>query len=120
MPTPAPDLFKNYPESLAVYDQVAKAVGNLRGVEIRTQKSQVGFYRDHPFAAVWRPGQHLSGERPPLVLSLFLRRRLRSKRWKEISEPRPGRFTHHLELNAPAEVDRQVRGWLKAAWDEAG
>jgi hypothetical protein len=53
------------------------------------------------------------------VLTLSFRRRDRSRRWKEIVEPAPGRFTHHLELFSPAEVDAEVRGWLRKAWTGA-
>lgn len=86
----------------------------------RVSKSQIGFYRTHPFAAVWRPGQYLGGDRPPLVLSVFLRRRDASPRWKEVVEPAPGRFTHHLELHLPREVDDEVAAWLEEAWASAG
>jgi hypothetical protein len=42
-----------------------------------------------------------------------------SPRWKEIVEPAPGRFTHHLELYDVADVDDEVRGWLRQAWEAA-
>jgi hypothetical protein len=54
-----------------------------------------------------------------LVLSVFLRRRHGSPRWKEVVEPKPGRFTHHVELGAAKEVDNEVRGWLSEAWRDA-
>jgi hypothetical protein len=53
------------------------------------------------------------------VLTLALRRRDSSPRWKEIVEPRPGRFTHHLELRSAADIDDKVLGWLQEAWDAA-
>lgn len=79
-------------------------------------KSQIGFSRKHPFAAVWRPGQYLGGVHSPLVSSVFLRRKDASPRWKEVVEPKLGRFTHHLEINDANEVDVQVRGWLRETW----
>ena len=42
-----------------------------------------------------------------------------SPRWKEIVEPAPGRFTHHLELYFADDVDDQVRCWLHEAWESA-
>jgi hypothetical protein len=65
------------------------------------------------------PGQYLQRASPPLVLSVFLRRRDASPRWKEVVEPARGRFTHHLELNALADLDDEVRTWLREAWDVA-
>jgi hypothetical protein len=35
-------------------------------------------------------------------------------------EPAKGRFTHHLELREPDEVDEEVAGWLREAWEAAG
>jgi hypothetical protein len=113
------EFFRGRPEARAIFDVLFEAAAVLDGVGIRPGKSQVGFYRGHPFAAAWIPGRYLAGRRPPLVLSLFLRRRHPSPRWKEVVEPQVGRFTHHLELGAPEEVDDEVRGWLAEAWRDA-
>jgi hypothetical protein len=40
-------------------------------------------------------------------------------RWKQIVEPAPGRFTHHLELHTASEIDDEVRRWLQEAWEAA-
>jgi hypothetical protein len=55
-----------------------------------------------------------------LVLTVFLRSRDPSSRWKQIIEPYPGPFTHHLELYKREQVDDQVREWLSEAWEAAG
>ena len=107
------------PEALAIYRAVQAAVARIGQAETRVSKSQVGFYRRHPFAAVWSPGKYLAGDRPPLVLSLFLKRRDASARWKEVVQPAKGRFTHHVELRSSRDVDDFVRARLKEAWDGA-
>jgi hypothetical protein len=104
----------------SIFSAIDAAVSAVGGAERRVSKSQIGFHRKHPFASVWRPDQYLSGVHPPLVLSVFLRRRDRSPRWKEVVEPKPGRFTHHLEIDDVTEVDHQVREWLREAWTSAG
>jgi hypothetical protein len=38
---------------------------------------------------------------------------------REVVEPYPGRFTHHLELYETADVDAEVVQWLRQAWEEA-
>lgn len=115
-----PALLEGHPESAAIYAVVVDAIRALGDVELRVGRSQIGFRRRRSFAWLWRPGQHLKGERPPLVLSLGLRRRDGSARWAEVVEPYPGRFTHHLELRSPAQVDDEVRAWLREAWAAAG
>jgi hypothetical protein len=54
------------------------------------------------------------------VLTLAFRTRDSSPRWKQVVEPYPGRFTHHLELYSVQEIDEQVRDWLRIAWETAG
>lgn len=54
-----------------------------------------------------------------LVLTFSFRSRNESQRWKEIVEPAPGRYTHHLELYSTADIDEDVRGWLQDAWTAA-
>lgn len=114
------EFFESNASGHTIYRAVKRAIAGLEGVESRISKSQIGFYRQHPFASVWQPDRYLKGEQPPLVLTVFLRRRDPSKRWKEVVEPKPGRFTHHLELGAADEVDAEVHGWLREAWGEAG
>jgi hypothetical protein len=111
--------FAGHDDSRRIFDALHRAVEALGETEVRVSKSQVAFRRKQPFAWAWRPEQYLGPGRPPLVLTVGLRRRDGSTRWKEVVEPARGRFTHHLELHAPSEVDEQVRGWLREAWERA-
>jgi hypothetical protein len=86
---------------------------------VQVTKSQVAFRRRKAFAWAWRPEQYLRRRAAPLVLSVALRRRDASARWKQIVEPARGRFMHHLELYTLADVDEAVRGWVSEAWEQA-
>lgn len=114
------EFFEGHEEARQLFETVREAVEAVGAAKMRASKSQIAFRRRRAFAWVWRPGQYLRGEVAPLVLTVALRRRDPSPRWKEIVEPSPGRFTHHLELYAADEVDDEVREWLRAAWMEAG
>jgi hypothetical protein len=72
---------------------------------------------DEFFALVWIPERHLRRKAVPLVLTFSFRERRPWPRWKEIYEVAPRRFTHHLELWSPADVDEEVRAWLTEAWE---
>jgi hypothetical protein len=112
--------FGEHEESRQIFDALAEAVMAIGPSSVRVTRSQVAFWRNHPFAWAWMPEQYLKREAAPLVLTVGLRRRDPSSRWKEVVEPRPGRFTHHLELSSVKEIDREVAGWLREAWEVSG
>ena len=113
------EFFGGQPGSRRIFDALHSAVDALGPAQIRVTKSQVAFRRRRAFAWAWMPGVYLRGRHAPLVLTLSLRRRDPSPRWKEIVEPAPGRFTHHLELRSTADIDDEVRSWLQEAWAAA-
>jgi hypothetical protein len=96
--------------------QPPTAIGPSR---VRVTKSQIAFWRSHPFAWVWMPQQYLRRAAAPLVLTVGLARKDPSARWREVVEPKQGRFTHHLLLNSAQEVDSEVTAWLREAWEAA-
>jgi hypothetical protein len=112
--------FGEHEESRQIFDALAEAVMAIGPSSVRVTRSQAAFWRNHPFAWAWMPEQYLKREAAPLVLTVGLRRRDPSSRWKEVVEPRPGRFTHHLELSSVNEIDREVAGWLREAWEVSG
>jgi hypothetical protein len=114
------DLIASSPDLTAIFNRIKSAAYDLDSVVTRTTKSQIAFRRRRGFAWVWVPVQYLHGHKiAPIVLSVALSRRDRSSRWKEVVEPRPGRFMHHLELITPSDVDSTVKSWLKEAWSAA-
>lgn len=112
--------FRGDDAAFAIHQAVQGAVERLGAAEVRVSKGQIGFYRRRPFAATWRPDQYLGPGQAPLVLSVYLRRRDDGPRWKEIVEPAPGRFTHHVELWSAQDVDAFIESRLAEAWAEAG
>jgi len=114
------EYFVGRDESRRIFDALHSAVDEVGSVELRVTKSQVAFRRRTGFAWAWIPQMYLAGRVAPLVLSVSLRRRDDSPRWKEVVEPYPGRFMHHLELRDPGEIDAEVRGWLAEAGESAG
>lgn len=111
--------FSTRPHSYALFAALRREIEALGAIDIRVGKSQVAFWRAKAVARVWIPEQYLGRTAAPLVLTLGFRSRDPSPRWKSIVEPAPGRFTHHLELYSAADIDDEVRGWLRRAWDAA-
>jgi hypothetical protein len=113
------DFFAGQDESKLVFEALRSALDTIGKAELRITKSQVAFRRRRAFAWAWMPGKYLGGRHAPLVLTISLRRRDSSPRWKEIVGPAPGRFTHHLELRSTTDIDDEVRAWLQEAWTDA-
>ncbi|ASN54171.1 DUF5655 domain-containing protein [Sinomonas sp. R1AF57] len=113
------DFFAGHPVGLGCYRAVAEAVRGLGEVGVRVTKSQIAFRRRTGFAFVWRPGQYVRSE-VPAVLSIALPYEVASGRFKEVAHPAPHVWMHHIELREAGEVDDEVRGWLREAYDAAG
>lgn len=103
-----------------LFERVVAALERIGPMTLRVSKSQIAFRHRRGFAWVWMPDRYLRGPTAPLVLSIALPWRDRSPRWKQVVEPAPGRWMHHLELRDTAELDGEVQAWLQAAWDAAG
>jgi len=121
------DFFRGRDESRRIFEALRAAVEAVGPVELRVTKSQVAFRkvpvqlrgRGSAFAWAWMPDVYLGPGHAPLVLTVALRRRDSSPRWKQVVEPVPGRFTHHLELYSADPIDDEVRAWLAEAWQAA-
>ena len=113
------DYFAGQDESRRIFETVRRAADAIGPTELVVTKSQIAFRHRKAFAWVWMPAQYLRRKSAPLVLTFSFRSRDASPRWKQIVEPTPGRFTHHLELYSVADVDDQVCNWLRDAWISA-
>jgi transposase InsO family protein len=103
----------------SVYERVRRRLSELGPFETRTSKSQIAFRRRRGFAYLWLPGQYLRGPHADVVLSIALDRHDPSPRFKEVVQPTPGRWMHHLELGSADQVDAEVVEWLEEAASQA-
>jgi len=113
------DFFAGQEGPRLIFETLRSALDAVSQTDLRVTKSQVAFRRRRAFAWAWMPGTYLRGRHAPLVLTISLRRKDPSTRWKEVVESKPGRFTHHLELHSIADIDDKVRSWLQEAWADA-
>lgn len=110
------DFFEHWSNSRVIFNALHPFLLGLDPVEERVSKSEIAYRRKKSFAWVWIPEQYLKRAEAPLVLTVALHRSDPSPRWKQVVEPYPGRFTHHLELYFIDEIDDEVRTWLREAW----
>lgn len=95
-----------------IYDAVIKAVESFGGVEIAPKKTYVSLRRSKQFALVQPStktrldlGINLKGEPPKGRL--------------EASGSFNAMVSHRVKLEKPADFDKEVKTWLKAAYDKA-
>ena len=113
------EVFSGSPRGLELFHAVEAMLAAPTPPAIRATKSQVAFREKRGFAYIWWPGRYIASE-VPAVLSIALPRRIDSGRFKEVVNPSPGMWMHHLELRTVDELDGEVAGWLREARQAAG
>ena len=117
-PVTVDEFFAGSPLGRELFAAVAQAIEDIGPATIRVTKRQVSFRHRRGFAWVWRPGRYVRSD-VPAVLSFALPAPLASARLKQIVNPSPRVWMHHLELRSTGEVDDEVRGWRAQAWAAA-
>ena len=108
--------FDGHPAELALYEALFRRMdGAFPEGTVKVQKSQISFYGRHLFAAASLPVRRRKDwPKMCLMVTVGLPYRLDSPRVVAASEPYPGRWTHHLLLTAPEDVDGLLAAWLAA------
>ena len=87
---------------------------------VKVQKSQISFYAPRLFAAASLPVHRKKDwPRECLVVTIGLARPLNSPRAAVSVEPYPGRWTNHILVTRPEELDSELMEWLREAHDFA-
>lgn len=110
--------FDSKPEELALYEALeARIFSEIENVRLKVSKSQISFYNRHLFACVSFLRVKRKAELPGhyIVLTLGLDRPLESSRAAVVTEPYPGRWTHHFVLSRKEEIDGELMDWVKQA-----
>jgi hypothetical protein len=98
-------------KALGLYKTFVQAVREQGPVSMAPAKTRVGFQVRMIFAAVNRLSERgLAGH---VVLS----RRIENPRFTRIDSISPGNHVHHFHIREVAEIDNEVRRWLKEAYD---
>lgn len=107
--------FDGRPDGLALYEALFGALGAaFPGARVKVQKTQISFYGRGLFAMVSLPRRKREAG---IVVSFGLGRREASPRIAAAVEPYPNRWTHHVAVTRGEELDQELMGWLREAWD---
>ena len=85
------------------------------------QKTQISFSNRHVFACVSFARVKRKAELPTgyMVITLGLPARLDSERVAVKTEPYPGRWTHHIVISKPEDLDEELLSWVREAYNFA-
>lgn len=84
---------------------------------VKVQKTQISYYNRHMYACVSFLRVRRKAQMPAsyFVLTLGMPERLDSPR-AVVTEPYPGRWTTHVVLSQPDELDEELFGWIAEAY----
>ncbi len=114
--------FAGYPQQLDSFNAIAQLIDRIGPAKIEVKKSQISWGTRYKFAWVWLPLRFSTvptrHSRPigSLVLTFALDRLVKHERVVETVNPKPNRWTHHLIVSRPGDVDRSVEEWLTEAY----
>ena len=110
--------FAGRPWALPLYEALFSQMEELfPEAAVKVQKSQISFYGLHLFAAVSLPlRRKKTWPEECLVVTFGLGSRVEDPRIAVAVEPYPRRWTHHVLLSRPEEVDGQLLDWLREAY----
>ena len=110
--------FAGKPVAWGLYEALKKElVWRYPEMEVRVAKTQVSFFDRLMFGCVSFTRVRRKAEMPAhfLTLTLGLPEPVDSPRIAVKCEPYPGRWTHHIVLASPDEIDSELLAWIDRA-----
>ena len=106
--------FSRCPEMLPVYRALEDCINERCGnVDVRVQKTQITFTDRFGFAWASLPmRRRRDWPERCLVVSFGLAYRKESPRIAIAVEPYPHRWTHHVIVTCPEDIDDELMGWI--------
>ncbi len=111
--------FDRHQDALELYQAFEDMIyGAFPNVSKRVQKTQITFSNRHVFACVSFARVKRKAELPEgyMVVTLGLPAPLDSDRVAVRTEPYPDRWTHHIVISKPEELDQELFSWISDAY----
>ena len=105
-------------DALPIYERLENAIlTRIPDVKIKAAKTQITFANRRGFAFVSFSPCRRAKDRPAvwMTVTFGLGCRKESPRIDAATEPYPGRWTHHVMVGTPDEIDEELLGWILEA-----
>ncbi len=112
--------FGEHMDALPMYERLEEAIlTRIPNVKIKVAKTQITFSNKRGFAFVSFNPCRRAKERPPvwMTVTFGLGYRKESPRIDVATDPYPGRWTHHVMVETPDEIDEELLDWIQEAAD---
>lgn len=112
MDVAAEAFFQGNENAVSCFAKLQRAMSErYPAMEMRVQKTQISFYDHGLFCCVSLPrGRKMRGS--AIVVTFGLEAPIVDPRIAELVEPWPNRWTHHVAVAAPEEIDEQLLCWI--------
>lgn len=110
--------FEDRGSALALYEKLeGEILSRVEGVRVKVSKTQIAFSQKRGFTCVsFLPARKAALRSKDFITVTFgLGYRKDSPRIDAATEPYPGRWTHHVTVNAPCEIDEELLNWITEA-----
>jgi hypothetical protein len=98
------------PSVTVMYEKLIKELQKFGSLKIEPKKTSIHLGNRYGFAGVYTRKDYIN-------LEVHLSRKLTSKRVSKVEQASPNRFHHTIKLNSVKELDKELIGWLKEAYD---
>ena len=111
--------FDGHRAALAIYERLEKEI--LRAwpdTKVEARKTQISFKNRHLFACASFLPVRRKADRPEafLTVTFGLGRPVNDGRIAVTTEAAPGRWTHHVLVGSPEEIDGELLAWIGEAY----
>nr|MDD6335622.1 DUF5655 domain-containing protein [bacterium] len=110
--------FTPHLDALPIYEKLEEMIlAQMPHVQIKVQKSQITFVNRRVFACASFQSVRKAPNRPKsfLTVTFGLAYRKESPRIDVATQPYPNRWTHHVTVANPDEIDEELLAWLREA-----
>lgn len=110
--------FNEMPDALPIYEAFRNRVTEeIPDVRIDVKKTQISFSNKRMFACVSFIKARRAKNRPSpyLVVTFGLVHQAQSPRIDVATEAYPNRWTHHVTVGTPEEIDDELMAWVREA-----
>ena len=111
--------FGEHRDALPLYEGLEEQIlAQIPDVKIKVSKTQITFANRRGFAFASFNPVRKAKERPEvwMTVTFGLSYRKESPRIDVATKPYPNRWTHHMLVQTPEEIDDELIGWIQEAY----